>query len=207
MLFHPKTWKVKIITHDLIFYCTNIKSIVCATVDSQCLEYLGCITLAPGCHPPQEKWKVRATRYFERDFHKSGHPDKLAQPFEKNSERLLRACTKTEKWRKTTWPVCSLHQLEKLPYCGVTDVTDCDSKSLVTGCLFWQLFSNVWKRQSGWVGISKCLLYINSPKLNMRFIDSSIQQSVVLYLRYRTLFPYKSGSRPSFLRRIQRSRI
>ena len=126
---------------------------MCATVDSQCLEYLGCITLAPGCHPPQEKW---ATRNFERNFHKSGHPDKLAQPFEKISEHLPRACTKTEKWRKTTWPVCSLHQLEKLPHSGVYDTTDCDSKSLVTGCLFWQLFSNVWKRQSGWVGLSKC---------------------------------------------------
>ena len=136
----------------------HTQSILCATVDSQCLEYLGCITLAPGCHPPQEKWKVRATKDFGKIFHKSGHPDKLAQPFEKNSEHLPRACTKTGKWRKTTWPVCSLHQLEKLPHSGVTDVTDCDSKSLVTGCLFWQLFSNVWKRQSGWVGISKCSL-------------------------------------------------
>ena len=40
---------MKIITHDLIFYCThNHNSIAYATVDSQCLEYLGYITLFQG---------------------------------------------------------------------------------------------------------------------------------------------------------------
>ena len=46
MFFHPNTWKVKIVTydlnHDLIFYPPQ--SIVYATVDSQCLGYLGYIT-------------------------------------------------------------------------------------------------------------------------------------------------------------------
>ena len=36
---------MRIITPDLIFYCTQNQ--LCATVDSQCLEYLGYITLPP----------------------------------------------------------------------------------------------------------------------------------------------------------------
>ena len=41
------------LNHDLIFYRTQL--IVCATVDSQCLEYLGYITLYQGAH---EKGKI-----------------------------------------------------------------------------------------------------------------------------------------------------
>ena len=49
MFFHPKDLKSENnqshdLNHYLIFYCTTM--IVCATVDSQCLEYLGYITLS-----------------------------------------------------------------------------------------------------------------------------------------------------------------
>ena len=139
MFFHPKNLKSE--NNNPWFkpwfnILLHTQSILCATVDSQCLEYLGCITLAPGCHPPQEKWKVTATWNFERNFQKSGHPDKLAQPFEKVSEHLPRACPKTEKWTKTKWLVCSLHQLEKQSHSGIVNVTDRNTKSVVACCLF-----------------------------------------------------------------------
>ena len=73
---------MKIITHDLnhdlIFNCTHTQSIVCATVDSQCLDYLGYITLTKSLKNPesakvytiyiknQDKVELKITRRLTR---------------------------------------------------------------------------------------------------------------------------------------------
>ena len=68
MFFHPKNLKsaMKIITHDLIFYCTQ--SIVCAIVDSQCLAYLGYITLSEKKNIFKQIYWLRTTDYQFRHF-------------------------------------------------------------------------------------------------------------------------------------------
>ena len=45
MFYHPKNLKSEN-NNPWSNILLHTKSIVCATVDSQCLEYLGCITLA-----------------------------------------------------------------------------------------------------------------------------------------------------------------
>ena len=75
MFFQPtwKTWKVKIINHDLNPGWFNIllrtQSIVCATLDSHCLEYLGYITLPSSLTDQKALGLVQRIKF---QLHKNG---------------------------------------------------------------------------------------------------------------------------------------